>query len=188
MQKKIQVMLIEDSPGYRKVIELALKDLPDVELNSQFGTSEIALRNLQTGSGKTPVDLILLDLSLPGMDGLDALPYIKKYAPQVKVIILTQSDREKDVLRAIQVGASGYLLKSSTVSQIMEGIRTVMNGGASLDAGVARFILSSLQTRLPDNDEETSLSTRELEILTLLAQGFLKKEIGDRPKSKCRTK
>ena len=179
MKGKIRVMLIEDNPEYREVIKLALEDENDIELINQFGTSEIALRSLQDMSTRRDPDLVLLDLRLPGMDGLESLAFFKSAVPDAKIIILTQSDDEADILRAISRGASGYLLKSSTLEQITEGIRSVMDGGASLDAGVARFILDTLQSRLPRTEINNILTDRELEILTLLGEGLVKKEIAD---------
>ena len=107
-------MLVEDNPRYRESIALALEEASDIQLIGEFGTAEIALRRLKAGA--LP-DLILLDLRLPGMDGLAAIPLFLAIAPAVKIMILTQSNNEADVLRAISLGASGYLLKSSTVSQ-----------------------------------------------------------------------
>lgn len=179
MSSKIRVMLVEDNPEYREVIDLALEDETDIDLISQFGTSEIALRSLQDMSTRKVPDLVLLDLRLPGMDGLDSLPYFKTALPDAKIMILTQSDDEADVLRAISRGASGYLLKSSTLDQITEGIRSTMAGGASLDAGVARFILETLQTKLPKEEMEQILTPRELDILKLLGEGLVKKEIAE---------
>jgi len=173
-------MLVEDSPEYREVVELALARERGMELTCQFGTVEMAWRALQDHRKRAKPDVILLDLRLPGMDGLDAIPFFREDIPDARIIVLTQSDREADVLRAIRLGAAGYLLKSSRVKQITEGIRTVMEGGASLDAGVARFILRTLQGRLPEREVERPLSEREMEILTLLAQGLVKKEIADR--------
>jgi len=178
--KNIRVMLVEDNKEYREGIGLILKHTPGINLASEFATSEVALRDLQDLSSKTP-DVILLDLRLPGMDGLESLPYFRSYAPEAKIIILTQSDSEEDVLHAIKLGAAGYLLKSAAAEDIIEGIRTAMDGGASLDPGVASFILKSLQIRLPDQQQENApLSERELEVLKLLAEGFVKKEIADR--------
>ena len=177
MKKGTQVMLVEDNPRYRESIALALEEAPDIELIGEFGTAEIALRRLKGGDAP---DLILLDLRLPGMDGLAAIPLFLEASAEVKIMILTQSNSEADVLRAISLGASGYLLKSSTVDRTLEGIRTVMAGGASLDASVANFILNALQTRLPKEDVEGLLTKRQHEVLTLLSEGFLKKEIADR--------
>ena len=180
MSKNVRVMLIEDNIEYREVVGLALEQQPSVELTSQFGTAEIALRTLKNSSPNQQPDLILLDLRLPGMHGLDALTQCRKTAPNTKVIILTQSDREQDVLRAIALGASGYLLKSATLDEIKDGIETVMSGGAPLDRGVAKFILDSLQTRLSVEEGQSLLSERELEIIQLLAEGLVKKEIASR--------
>jgi DNA-binding NarL/FixJ family response regulator len=180
MNDPVKIMLVEDNPEFRKVIRLALSREADIELASEFGTAEIALRSLRDGSVPDSPDVILLDLRLPGMGGLDALPHFTSAAPHAKVIVLTQSDCESDVLRAIALGAAGYLLKSSTVPQIKQGIRTVINGGATLDPGVARFLLKSLQARLPTAKAEGLLSDRELEILVLLGEGLVKKEIADR--------
>ena len=182
MKSKIRVMLVEYNPHYRKVIALALKHEPGIQLASEFGTAEIALRSLRDRTNGELPDLVLLDLRLPGMDGLEALPQFLSVAPGAKIIILTQSDQEADVLRAISLGASGYLLKSSTVTTITDGIRTVIKGGASLDAGVARFIIHTLKTRLSKGSSEGLLTDRQTEILTLLGEGLLKKEIADRLK------
>ena len=165
MKKGIQVMLVEDNPRYRESIALALEESADIELIGEFGTSEIALRRLKAGAAP---DLILLDLRLPGMDGLAAIPLFLEASADVKIMILTQSNSEADVLRAISLGASGYLLKSSTVDRTLEGIRTVMDGGASLDASVANFILNALQTRLPKEDVDGLLTARQQEVLILL--------------------
>jgi DNA-binding NarL/FixJ family response regulator len=180
MKSRIRVMLVEDNPRYREVIALALKQEPGIQLASEFGTAEIALRSLRDKSNGELPNLVLLDLRLPGMDGLEALPQFLAAAPAAKIMILTQSDNEADVLRAISLGASGYLLKSSTVTTITEGIRTVMKGGASLDAGVARFIINTLKTRLSKGSSEGLLTDRQMEIITLLGEGLLKKEIAKR--------
>jgi DNA-binding NarL/FixJ family response regulator len=179
MNNPINIMLIEDHAGYREVITRALKREEDMELIHQFGTAEIALRNLQNAALKESPDVILLDLHLPGMSGLDTIPWIKKYAPHTKIIILTQSDKQADVLSAISQGATGYLLKSATVKQITDGIRTVANGGASLDSGMAMYILNTLESRPPKDELTKNLSGRELEILALLSDGLLKKQIAD---------
>lgn len=179
MKTKIRVMMVEDNPDYGDAIRIALETEADIELISTFGTAERAVQSLQVRDQHKDPDVILLDLNLPGISGLDALPYFRRYIPVAKIIVLTQSDQESDVLSAISGGASGYLLKAATLSQITEGIRTVVNGGASLDANVARYILSVLQNKPRKADLKITLSSREMEILTLLCEGLLKKEIAD---------
>lgn len=170
-------MLVEDNPEYRRVIDIAVKREPSMELVSQVGTAERALRSFQDMSTRIVPDLILLDLNLPGMSGLEALPHFAKAVPDTPVIVLTQSDREEDVLQAIARGAKGYLLKSATIQQIKDSIQTVIDGGSSLDPSVARFILKAMKTRLPKSEQEGLLSEREYETLTLLGEGLVKKEI-----------
>eukprot|EP00903_Cladosiphon_okamuranus_P004147 g4145.t1 len=154
--------------------------LKNIELISQFGTAEIALREIQNARPGEHPDLVLLDLNLPGISGLESIPWIRKYSPKSKIIVLTQSNKEADVLEAISKGASGYLLKSATATQIKESIEIVNSGGASLDPSVAKFILNTLRSRPADTHPEKTLSTREMEVLTLLGEGLLKKEIANR--------
>jgi len=171
---------VEDNPEYRNVISLAMKKALDLTLVSNVGTAERAFSYLHGIPVSAHPDLILLDLHLPGMSGLDSISLFQKQAPKSKIIILTQSDRESDVLNAITLGASGYLLKSSTVSQIKEGIQTVMEGGASLDPKVAKYILSTFQGKLPKNSLKNALTEREMEVLAMLGDGKMKKEIAEK--------
>jgi len=179
MNAPIQVMLVEDNKDYREVVTLAIEEEDDIEMMDQYGTTEIALRSLQPLSAPRP-DIVLLDLRLPGMSGLDSVKYFREYAPKAKIIILTQSDQEADVLRAILLGASGYLLKSARVKEIVDGIRLVHKGGATLDPSVAKFLLQNLQSRLPQETLDFGLSDREMEILKLLSEGLVKKQIAAR--------
>jgi len=179
MTDTIRITLIEDNRDYRDIISLILGAESDIELLSQFGTAEAALRELKAIPAGTTPDLILLDLRLPGMGGLEALPHFREALPKTPIIVLTQSDHEVDVLAAISLGAAGYLLKSSTLEKLTEGVRTVMSSGAALDANIAGFILKKLQSQLAPQEINTVLTPREFEILTLLSNGLVKKEIAD---------
>lgn len=173
-------MLVEDNPAYRRGINCAIEGNPNMQLISEFATAEIALRSVQDMKPRQMPNLILLDLNLPGMSGLEALPCFMEAIPQAKIVILTQSNKESDVLKAISLGASGYLLKSSTANQIQEAIETVIEGGAPLDPSVAKFILKNVRSQRPQAVSKEVLSAREIEILTLLAEGLVKKEIAER--------
>ena len=174
----IRIMLVEDSAEYRRFIAMAIDDQPDMQLMRHFGTTEVALRTLAATAASDQPDILLLDLRLPGMGGLEAIPLIHKAAPTVKIIVLSQSDEPRDIYRAIAGGVSGYLLKSATLEEIATGIRMVAAGGASLDKHVARYILDAMRPQQPA--AASLLTDREQEILELLAEGLVKKEIARR--------
>jgi len=183
MNESIQVILVEDHAGYREAIKRSLKRSGNVEVHSEYSTAEIALRKIQYMKKPEIPDVLLLDLNLPGMSGLEAIPWFRDYSPELKIIVLSQSNAEEDILTAITLGASGYLLKSSRFRKIVEGIQVVMEGGASLDPKIAKLILNRLKMQKPKmNPPEKTLSKRELEILSLLADGLSKKEIADQLK------
>ena len=171
-------MLIEDSAEYRRILCLALGDLPDMRLAGQFGTTEVALRSLAALPADEVPHVILLDLRLPGLGGIDAIPRIHAVAPAARIIVLSQSEAPQDIFRAISAGVSGYLLKSASLTEIAAGIRSVAAGEASLDSHVARHILDTLRSR--SQAPAIILTDREREILLLLAEGLVKKEIARR--------
>lgn len=179
MTAPLRIILIEDNDDYREAIQLAISREDGMALTGAYSTAEIALSDLQT-KRVAPGDIVLLDIRLPQMSGLDALPRILMASPGSKVIVLSQSRQEADVVSAISLGASGYLLKSSSIGQIKDGIRMVANGGATLDGHVANYILDTLRVKEVDVKVGLDLSEREVEVLNLLAGGLAKKEIADR--------
>ncbi|MGJ8639840.1 MAG: response regulator [Opitutaceae bacterium] len=179
MKKPISITIIEDHLAYRNVIERSLEKNPNLTMLSRYGTAEIALRDFEDRDKAKHPEIILLDLNLPGMSGLEAIPWIREYLPKAKIIILSQSDNEADVVDAISKGATGYLLKSAKASEISAAIEIVMDGGASLDAGVARYIINRIKKDKKATVTVSPLSERELEVLKLLAEGMLKKEISE---------
>ncbi len=171
-------MLIEDNPTFRKAISCTLADEPGLELTDAFSTTEAALRSLEDHPNNP--DLILLDIELPGMSGIEAIPHLKELRPDTKILMLTQSDNESDVVQAIQYGAAGYLLKSSSLEEITQGIKSVHSGEASLDAAVAKFIVKALHKRHPKPKADVYFSVRENEVLILMSEGLSKKQMADR--------
>ncbi|MEP2774487.1 MAG: response regulator transcription factor [Luteolibacter sp.] len=182
MKNPITVMLVEDNREYRDVVEFALSKEPGMELIADFSTAEIAIRSLTEDENPRIPDIILLDLNLPGMGGLEALPQFMRLVPSAKVMVLSNSDDKADVVSAISLGAQGYLLKSSRVDQILDGIHSVAAGGALLDPSVASFILDQIRPSSSSafvDELDEALTERELEVLKYLGEGKVKKEIGD---------
>jgi DNA-binding NarL/FixJ family response regulator len=129
-------------------------------------------------------DLILLDLSMPGLDGLSALPRLREAAPDCEVVVLTASGTEENLLRAIRGGAAGYLLKSEPPARIVDFLRGAANGEAALSGAVARRLLEQVRegsrgTGVPD-EIASALSARELEVLLLLDEHLGTEEIAKR--------
>ena len=130
--RMIRIMVVEDNVDYRSVIAMAIDDAVDMELTGLFGTTEIALRTIEKSIDPELPDILLLDLRLPGISGLDAIPLIHEATPGTRIIILSQSDEPSDIVRAISAGVSGYLLKSARLKEITDAIRTVSQGGGCL--------------------------------------------------------
>lgn len=180
MKKNIHILLVEDSPQFREVVAFGLEDEPDMKVVGQFNTAEAALRSISQLTSENVPDLLLLDLGLPGISGLESIPRWKEICPQIEILVLTQSNKEADIISAISHGAVGYLLKESSMMDIIEGIRAIMRGGSSLDPVMTRYVLSNQRRSNSMLDEEAKLSTRELQVLSLLAEGNVQKEIADK--------
>ena len=131
-------------------------------------------------------DLVLLDLSMPGLDGLAALPRLRAAAPGCEVVVLTASGTEENLLAAIRAGAAGYLLKSEPPERIVSFLRGVANGEAALSGEVARRLLDQVRAGgrlgggVPEGADSGLLSKREGEVARLIADGLTNKEIGGR--------
>jgi DNA-binding NarL/FixJ family response regulator len=174
--KTIRVWLVEDSTMFAEGVQWMIDSVEDMTCSGFFLSVEDAFTALDEGS--LP-DVILLDVQLPGMDGIAAVGVFRQRAPEAKVIILTAFDDADKIFRAACAGASGYILKSSGIDRIDESIRQVLDGGASMSPGVAMKVLEAFAKIEPAQTEsdDYNLTPREIEILRLLADGLVKKEI-----------
>ena len=177
--KKTNIMLVEDNPDYRQAVSLALADESWIENMRIFGAAEVALRALQTDPQEPAPGIILLDIGLPGLSGVEVIRDFQSLCPQAQIIMLTQSRDQADVIEAIRQGAAGYLLKSASMDQLIEGIRTVMEGGTPLEPSVARHLIDAISGQRHQVADGIELSPRELEVLRLMGEGMLKKQIAD---------
>ncbi len=141
-----------------------------------FSTCEAALTALTKATAHPEV--IILDLGLPGMSGLEGLRLFKKASPQTEILIFTVFDDRERVFEAICAGASGYLLKSESLERIVAAVREVKCGGAPMTPEIARIVLDRF-SRMKPAQSAIELSTRERDLLRLLADGLTKKEIAD---------
>ena len=117
--------------------------------------------------------IILLDIGLPGMSGIEAIPILKDISPSAKIIMLTIQDDNESIFQSICNGASGYLLKDSNSDKILNAVKEVLNGGAPMNSSIAFKVLEMFKNFVPEK-KDYNLSSREIEILQLLVEGFLK--------------
>lgn len=171
----IEVWLVEDNDAYRRGLSRALKSVDGLVCGRQFSSAESLFTALRE---KHLPDLILLDVQLPGIDGISAIAEIRLQSPDLKTLILTAFDDDEKIFRAVCAGASGYILKSSDRATIAAAVNEAVEGGAPMTPSVARKVLDHFATTKPAAERETySLTEREKEILRLMAEGFIKKEI-----------
>jgi len=162
----IRLLLIDDHPVVRYGLQALLGVEDDINVIGTAGSGAEALSVL---SG-TPVDIVLLDLRMPGMSGLETLQQIKSVAPLVRTIILSSFECDDEIYTAVQQGAQGYIHKEAPAQAILNAIRTVYKGKQSFPAHIAK--------RLSSPDMSSGLSAREIEILALVAKGLTNKEAG----------
>ena len=174
----IRVWLVEDNEVFRRNVQRVINGLDGMTCDGSFDSAESTFAALQTNPAP---DVILLDVQLPGVDGIAALSKFLEAVPEVRVIILTVFDDADKIFRAVCAGASGYVLKASGTDKIGESIRQVMGGGAPMTPEVAKKVLDAFANSdlLPGAKGDYGLTAREQEILRLLAEGLLKKEIAD---------
>jgi DNA-binding NarL/FixJ family response regulator len=173
--RAISVWLVEDNHTFRNTIARVLNQVGDLECPQHFSNSEDALAAL--AEGVLP-DVVLVDVELPGMDGIEAVRRMKAISPSTRIIMLTVFDDHDKIFKAICAGASGYLLKTSPVEKIVESIRDVYAGGAPMTPRVARSVLDMFG-RLLVPQRDYGLTAREQKILELMTEGLIKKEIAD---------
>jgi DNA-binding NarL/FixJ family response regulator len=173
------ILIVDDHPLTREALA-ALLEQNGFEVAGQAADGETAVRQ----AGELGPDLILLDLSMPGMNGLDALPQLRAAAPAAEVVVLTASGTEENLLGAIRGGAAGYLLKSEPPERIALFLRGVAHGEAALSGSIARRLLDRVREGgrmggIPDEVAQ-KLSAREVEVLLLLDEHLGTDEIAAR--------
>lgn len=164
----VKITLIEDDATIRNGIAYLLADTGEFVIAGQYASFDDAKPHLQ----QDDPDVILLDIELPGTNGIDAIQPIKKLLPSVYIIMLTVYENEQTIFRALANGASGYLTKSSNSSKILEAVKEVMEGGGPMSAGIAKLVIQSFQ-----RNTNSPLSKRETEVLEAISEGKSRSKI-----------
>lgn len=174
---KTVVWLVEDHEDCRRLVSRVINRTGIMRCAQSFSTCEDALAAL---AREPAPDVVLLDVGLPRMNGIQGIREIKTRAPSVHIIMLTVYDDHEKVFKAICAGASGYLLKTADDDDIITAIREVQGGGAPMNPRVARQVLDMFTKLAGPTKEDYGLTSRERQILELMVQGMIKKEIADK--------
>lgn len=175
----IRVVVVDDQGMVRAGLAAILDTQDDLEVVGQADDGAAAVRLVQ----QLQPDVVLMDVHLPGQSGIDAIRTLAVTCPLVRVLVLSGSAQDGDVLEALLAGACGYLLKSAPIEEIATGLRTAVEGGSVLSPIVATQLLDHVRTRKPVTPPEApqpQLTARELEVLRLMAEGLENAQIAER--------
>ncbi|HSY43929.1 MAG TPA: response regulator transcription factor, partial [Candidatus Acidoferrum sp.] len=171
----VSVSIVEDNDKLRGTLARVLNRADGFSCASQHPSAEDAIKDLPN----VKPDVVLMDINLPGINGVECVRQLKKIMPQVLIMMLTVYEDTENIFDALAAGASGYLLKRTTGAELLNAIREVQRGGSPMTAHIARKVVQSFQRNAPAQPAE-NLSEREQQVLDLLSQGLMYKEIADK--------
>ena len=172
----ITVSIVEDNEQLRGTLTRVIGRAEGFRCLSQYGDAEAALEALP----KDRPDVVLMDINLPGMNGVECVRRLKQLAPEILAVMLTVYEDTDNIFNALAAGAAGYLLKRTKSAELLEAIREVYRGGSPMTTHIARKVTQSFLKTGPSPKSTENLSEREQEVLDCLSQGFLYKEIADK--------
>jgi DNA-binding NarL/FixJ family response regulator len=171
----ISVSIVEDDSDVRSTLARLINGSPGYRCVSQHASGEDALQEIP----KVKPDVVLMDINLPGINGVECVRRLKPLLPATQVIMLTVYQNTENIFNALAAGATGYLLKQTPPAELLTAIRNVNDGGSPMSSHIARKIVQSFQQTPASSDGADSLSPREAQVLDLLAKGYLYKEIAE---------
>ena len=171
----VAVAVVEDNPGLRRSLMRLINHAPGLRCVGTWPEGKSAVLEMPA----LQPDVVLMDINMPGMSGIECTAQFKQLCPATQVIMVTVYEDAENVFRALQAGACGYLLKRSSSAEILDAINEVRSGGAPMTSEIARKVVLAFQKTTTPIGQTIELSQREQEILKLLSQGFANKEIAD---------
>lgn len=187
MEAKLKIGIAEDHSALRKRLIEHFRFFDDADVTLAAGSGDLFLERLALQPADKIPDVVLMDIEMPGMSGIDATYFIKERHPEIDVLMFTVFEDDERIFDAIQAGASGYLLKDEPADVIYEALKGLKNGGAPMSASVARKMLGIMRRlsvspdavkQAPSTETPFALSEREVEILQYLVEGKTNSEIG----------
>ncbi|MDB6123877.1 MAG: Two component transcriptional regulator, LuxR family [Pedosphaera sp.] len=169
----ITVSIVDDNQKLRESITTFLKGTPEFRCISAYGSAAEALKHLPV---EKP-DVILMDINMAGMDGIECAARLKAETPEMQIVMLTVYEDTDKIFRALSAGANGYILKRAEPAKLLEAIRDVHAGGSAMSSSIARKVVASFQKSAPASPTEAHLSPREQNVLDCLAKGMTYKAI-----------
>ena len=172
----IKVIIFDDNDSLRDSVAMLLKESGDFNLVGGYPNCLDITNNIRN----TKPDVVIMDIDMPGINGIEAVKVICNNFPTVQVLMFTVFDDDEKVFAAIKAGVCGYILKNAEPQNLLHAISEVYNGGAPMTPGIARKVLLQFQDMLPDENKDYHLSQREKEVLALLVEGHPYKMIGSK--------
>ena len=164
----IKVAIIEDDDTIRQGYEFLISNTPGYQVVGAYASAEDAVKRI----GESAAEVILLDIELPGISGIEAIPKFKRILPNAYILILTVYESERLIFESLSNGAAGYLTKNTSAAKIMDAIKEVMDGGGPMSVNIARMVIRSFQ-----KNHDSPLSKRETQILQLIGEGKSRSQI-----------
>jgi DNA-binding NarL/FixJ family response regulator len=171
----ISVSIVDDEKKLCKSIATFLNGSAGFRCLSIYGSAEAALKHLPTDNP----DVVLMDINMAGMDGIECVKQLKILAPQIQIMMLTVYEDTEKIFKALAAGATGYLLKRLEPEELLQAIRDVHSGGSPMSNSIARKVVASFQEANVAGEKKNLLTSREQAVLDCLAQGLAYKQIGD---------
>jgi DNA-binding NarL/FixJ family response regulator len=172
----ISVSIVEDNEKLRGTLARVINRADSFRCVSDYGNAEDALKNLP----QVRPDVVLMDINLPGMNGVECVRQLKQLLPQTQVMMLTVYEDTESIFNALTAGANGYMLKRTSSKELLEAIHEVHRGGSPMTMHIARKVVQSFQRTAATAQPTENLSEREQQVLDLLSQGLMYKEIADK--------